>query len=180
MSRFLTRLVFLFAFLLPASHAQTFILAGPGEITTTGPISGSGDWPLQATGSDYLFVGYGSGWSLLSDFVFNVNNGTGSGTFSFSKGADSLSGTLTSSGGVIAAGAGFNISYTVTSGTGVFANLIGNGTSVARLLEDPNGPPPISFLESGIMNLQPIPEPETALMLVAGIALLAARRMKRD
>ncbi|WP_326532841.1 PEP-CTERM sorting domain-containing protein [Pseudorhodoferax sp.] len=179
MHRWISRLLLLAALWVPAAFAQTFIFTGAGALSETSPPDAMGDWGLQANGAAYSFEGYAGSWTLLANFVYNVNSNLGSGSFSFSQGADSLTGTLSSSGSVIAQGAGFDIVYTVTGGTGVFAGLTGGGNSVARLLGNPNDPPPVSFFEAGIMNLQAIPEPQTGLLLAAGLGFLAWRRLRR-
>ncbi|MBN8503572.1 MAG: PEP-CTERM sorting domain-containing protein [Burkholderiales bacterium] len=178
MRRWISKLVWLAAFLLPSAFAQTFVVVGSGTVTPQGPIDGGGNWPLQANGTDYTFQGFAGTWTLLSNFSFNVVSNVGTGTFSLTQGADGVSGTLYTEGTPIAAGAGFELEYTITSGTGMFAGLAGSGSSLVRLISDPNGPPPYSYLEAGIMSLQPIPEPQTALLLGAGLGLLAWRRLR--
>lgn len=160
------------------AQAQSFTFTGSGQVTPTGPPSGTGDLPLMVINSAYDFPGAGT-WLLQSSFVSNLITGLGAGTFSFSQGADSLAGTLTTAAASVAGGTGFELSYTVISGTGVYAGLTGSGSSLVRLLDDINGPPPFDYLEAGIMTL--VPEPASALMLLAGVLGVAgARRLQRD
>lgn len=161
-----------------AAQAQSFSFTGSGQVTPTGPPSGTGDLPLVVINTAYDLPGAGT-WLLQSSFVSNLVTGLGAGTFTFSLGADSLSGTLATAAAPVAGGTGFELSYTVTSGTGAYAGLTGSGTSLVRLLDDINGPPPFDYLEAGIMTL--VPEPASALLLLAGVLGVAgARRLQRE
>lgn len=160
-----------------AAQAQSFTFTGSGQVTPTGPPSGTGDLPLVVINTAYDFPGAGT-WLLQSSFVSNLVTGLGAGTFSFSQGADSLAGTLTTAAAPVAGGTGFELSYTVTSGAGAYAGLTGSGSSLVRLLDDINGPPPFDYLEAGIMTL--VPEPASALLLLAGVlGVVGARRLQR-
>lgn len=179
MRRWMSVLALVGSFAVSSAFAQSFTVQGGGTITPQGPVDGGGNWPLQANGAAYTFQGYAGFWTLLSNFSFNVNTNIGSGSFSLTQGADSVSGTLYTQGTPVAQNAGFKLEYQITNGTGIFNGLVGSGSSLVLLLSDPNGPPPFNYLEAGIMNLRPVPEPQTALMLVAGIAVLSLRRLSR-
>lgn len=102
---------------------------------------------------------------------------TGAVCFTFSRGVHSLSGTATMLAAPVAGGPGFEISYTITSGTGVFAGRSGSGSSLVRLRDDINGPPPYDDLEAGILTL--VPEPAGALPMLGGALGLAGWRRRR-
>jgi hypothetical protein len=178
MRHWFTKLICAAALVVPAAHAQVFSVTGFGSITETMPVDPmTGNWLLQANSNNYALSGIAGSWTLQSDFVFNVNTLFGSGVFSIAQGANSVTGTLSTQGANVALGSGFILDYTVTSGTGMFAGLVGGGNSFVRLTSNPNTLP-VSYIEAGIMSLQPIPEPETALLLAGGLALLALRRMR--
>lgn len=101
---------------------------------------------------------------------------TGAGSFAFSLGSDSLSGTLATVAAPEAGGPGFEISYLVTAGTGAYAGMTGSGNALVRLLGDPNLSP-TPYLEAGIMNL--VPEPSTSMLALAGLAALGALARRR-
>ncbi len=64
--------------------------------------------------------------------------------------------------------------FVVTSGTGIFAGYKGTGED--RVYTNFVAG---QYVESGMLNLVPVPEPATVLMFAAGLAGLAARRMRR-
>jgi hypothetical protein len=116
----------------------------------------------------------GGYYDLTSNFVFNLGSGTGSGTFVFAKGADSFSGTISTS----ASASGFLVDYTVLAGLGLFAGLSGSGSGVVTSLE-PLTSPTIRYFEDGSITL--VPEPATWLMWLGGGALLlGAARIRRQ
>jgi hypothetical protein len=156
------------------ASAMPTTYTGSGLVGPTAPPIGP-TAPFLATGI-YDFSGMGS-FSLLSNFDFNFVTGTGSGTFSFTQGGQSFSGSLTTTSAPVALGPGFEIAYTVTAGTGIYSGFTGGGNGLIRLLSDPAGPPPYSFIEAGIMNV--VPEPATYLMMLGGIAGLVALRLRR-
>jgi hypothetical protein len=79
----------------------------------------------------------------------------------------------------VAGGSGFELTYNITSGTGTYAGLTGSGSSLVRLLNDLNSPPPYNYLEAGVMSL--VPEPSSAWLLLGGAMGLAAwRRLQRE
>lgn len=155
------------------AQAQSFTFTGTGQVVPTGAPSPSGDLPLAVINTAYDLPGPGT-WSLSSAFVFNTVSGTGNGSFSFSQGADSLAGTLATTQTLVAGAPGFEISYTVNSGTGLYAGLTGFGSSLVQLLDPLTGPPPYDYLEAGILTL--VPEPGAALLLGCGLFGLAGWR----
>ncbi len=162
-----------------AAQAQTFSFTGSGAVVPTAPPSLAGDLPLTVTATAYDLPGPLT-WTLQSNFIFNILTGTGAGSFSFSDGvSSSLSGSLTTVAATVAGGSGFELTYTVTGGTGTYAGLTGSGSSLVRLLNDLNSPPPYDYLESGLISL--VPEPSSAWLLLGGALGLAAwRRLQRE
>jgi hypothetical protein len=162
-----------FAAVALSAHAQSFTFTGAGQVTPTGPPSGTGDLPLMVINSAYDLPGAGT-WQLQSSFFSNLNTGMGAGSFTFSQGADSLSGTLTSSAAVVAGTNGFELGYAVTGGTGAYSGRTGSGSGLVQLLDDISGPPPYDYIEAGILTL--VPEPMSALLMLGGVVALAGRR----
>jgi hypothetical protein len=162
-----------------AASAQTTQFTGSGQVTPTGAPDIMGNIPFTVLNTSYTFnSGLPGLWTLLSNFTFNLGTQTGTGTFSFVQGGNSLSGTLASAAMPVALGQGFAMSYTVTAGTGAYLGLSGAGNSYVRLT-GPDSQPPIPFIEAGIMSL--VPEPGTWGMMAAGllaVGLLARRRMR--
>ena len=156
-----------------SAQAQSFTFTGAGEVTPTGPPSGSGDLPLMVINSTYDLPGAGT-WQLQSSFISNLNTGLGAGSFTFSQGVDSLSGTLTSAAAVVGGANGFELEYTITGGSGAYSGRTGSGSSLVQLLDDISGPPPYDYLEAGILTM--VPEPMSALLMLGGIVALAGRR----
>jgi len=108
--------------------------------------------------------------------MFNFVSGTGAGTFEFSQGGNSFSGSIATSQAPVAAGPGFEVSYAITGGTGVYLGATGSGSGPIRLVSDPTGSPPYAFMEAGIMNVSVVPEPATGLLMLGGAAALFGRR----
>jgi hypothetical protein len=160
-----------------AAQAQVLDFRGVGFVQPTAPPDAFGNLPLavlpQSSAYDFGQGVLGGYYDLASSFVFNLGLGTGSGTFTFSKGADSFSGTISTS----ATATGFLIDYTVVSGMGLFAGLSGSGTGVVTAI-DPLTAPTVRYFEDGSITL--VPEPATWLMWLAGGALLlGAARIRR-
>jgi hypothetical protein len=147
---------------------------GQGLVGPVTPISPSGSAVFVAEG-DYLITGLGA-FDLVSSFVFNVVSGTGTGGFEFGQGSNSFSGTIATRQAPVAAGPGFEISYAITGGTGVFLGATGSGNGLIRLVSDPTGAPPFAFIEAGIMSVSVVPEPATGLLMLGGAAALFGRR----
>ncbi|MCU0923653.1 MAG: hypothetical protein MUF16_25570 [Burkholderiaceae bacterium] len=164
--------------LLGAAQAQVLDFRGVGFVQPTALPDLSGNVPLavlpQSSAYDFGEGMFGGYYDLTSNFVFNLGSGTGSGFFTFTKGADSFSGTIATS----ATATGFSIDYTVLSGLGLFAGLSGNGNGVVTAL-DPLTSPTVRYFENGSITL--VPEPATWLMWLAGGALLlGAARIQRQ
>lgn len=161
-----------------ATQAQVLDFRGVGFVQPTAPPDAFGNMPLavlpQSSAYDFGEGAFGGYYDLTSNFVFNLGSGTGSGSFTFTKGTDSFSGTIATS----ATATGFLIDYTVVSGLGAFAGLSGNGIGVVIAL-DPLTSPTVRYFEDGSITL--VPEPATWLMWLAGGALLlgAARRQRQ-
>lgn len=159
------------------AFADPVAYTGSGSVGPVTPVSPSGSAVFAATGS-YSFGVLGS-FDLLSSFVFNAVSGTGTGGFEFAQGGNSFSGTIATAAAPVALGPGFEISYTVTGGTGSFAGATGGGNGLIRIVSDITGAPPYSYIEAGIMNVTAIPEPATALLMLGGVAALLGRRLHK-
>jgi hypothetical protein len=160
------------------AQAQELEFRGVGFVQPTAALDALGNLPLavlpESSAYDFGEGALGGYYDLTSNFVFNLGMGTGNGTFIFTKGADSFSGTIATS----ATATGFLIDYTVISGTGLFAGLSGNGTGVVTAI-DPLTSPTVRYFEDGSITL--VPEPATWLMWLAGGALLlGAARIQRQ
>ena len=160
-----------------AAFANPVAYTGAGSVGPVTPVSPTGSAVFAATGS-YSFGILGS-FDLLSSFVFNAVSGTGTGGFEFAQGGNSFSGTIATAAAPVALGPGFEISYTVTGGTGSFAGATGGGNGLIRIVSDITGAPPYSYIEAGIMNVTAIPEPATALLMLGGVAALLGRRLHK-
>ena len=163
------------ALLCGSAWADPTTYTGAGTVGPVSPPTSSGSAVFLAEG-EYDFTGMGS-WSLLSSFIFNTVSGTGTGGFEFSQGANSFSGTIATNTAPVALGPGFEISYSITGGTGSYAGAFGGGNGLIRLLGDTTGAPPYAYIEAGIMNVSVIPEPASALLMLGGVAALLGRRM---
>jgi hypothetical protein len=156
-----------------AAWAVPTTYTGQGFVGPVTPPSSSGSAAFVAQGN-YLVAGVGS-FDLVSSFMFNFVSGTGAGAFEFSQGGNSFSGSIATSQAPVAAGPGFEISYAITGGTGVYLGATGSGSGLIRLLSDPTSSPPYAFIEAGIMNVSVVPEPATGLLMLGGAAALFGR-----
>jgi len=169
------------AFLLAAAQAGAVTIAFTGSGTVAGPaqvfpvLNGL---TLSSATSNYT-VGGQSGWHVDKLFNFNVVTLVGAGTFTFTNGGNSFSGTFTSSKADAAAPA--DLFYSVSGGTGTFAGLVGSGTASGITEGNAFGLPAalVTFSETGSFNLTPIPEPATVLLLAVGLAGTALRLRRR-
>jgi hypothetical protein len=170
------------AFLLAAAQAEAVAIAFSGSGTVAGGpqvvpvLSGL---TLSSATSNYTVNGGQSGWHVDKLFDFNVASLVGFGTFTLANGADSFSGTFTSS--KANAAAPTDLFYSVNSGTGTFAGWVGSGTSSGITEGNAFGLPAalVTFTETGSFNLTPIPEPATVLLLAVGLAGTALRLRRR-
>ena len=162
-----------------AAGAQTTTFTGSGAVVPTGEPTPPGVLSLYAAGT-YEFTGFGT-WSLIAGFLFDTTAGTGAGGFIFSQGADSFTGSLASTFAPVAVGPGFEMTYTITSGTGSVAGALGGASSVIRITSDLSVPPPFAYLEAGVISvtLPAVPEPGTALLMLSGAAALWARQRRQ-
>lgn len=169
------------AFLLAAAQAEAVAIAFSGSGTVAGGpqvvpvLSGL---TLSSATSNYTVNGQ-SGWHVDKLFDFNVASLVGFGTFTLANGADSFSGTFTSS--KANAAAPTDLFYSVVGGTGSFAGYVGSGSSTGITEGNAFGLPAalVTFTETGNLNLAPIPEPATVLLLAAGLAGTALRLRRR-
>lgn len=160
-----------------SAQAMSFVFSGGGNVSPVGPPDGDGDMPIAVFDTSCELPGPGT-WTLDSNFTFNIFTQTGAGAFTFRMGADSITGTLTTATAPVALGPGFTIDYTVTGGTGTYANMTGGGDSLVRLLGDIQFPP-TPYLDVGIMTLAPIPEPGTWATMVAGVLVAGSLAQRR-
>ena len=160
-----------------AAFADPVAYTGSGTVGPVTPVGPTGSAVFTASGT-YSFGSLGS-FELLSSFVFNAVSGTGTGGFEFAQGSSFFGGTITTTAAPVALGLGFEISYTVTGGSGSFAGATGGGNGLIRIVSDITGAPPYSYLEAGIMNVTAIPEPATALLMLGGVAALLGRRLQK-
>jgi hypothetical protein len=58
---------------------------------------------------------------------------------------------------------------------------VGTGISTGATVGNPFSLPagPVSFNESGVFNLSPVPEPASALLMALGLCMAAAGRLRR-
>jgi hypothetical protein len=148
---------------------------GSGTVSPIGPPDAGGNIPLLAISAGGYTLDGESGWSLSSPFSFNFATNSGSGTFSFSKFGDSLTGSLSTTGILVPevpAPVGFNLSYSILGGTGRFSGASGWGISVV-LLDPSSAEPPFAFTERGRFT---VPEPATWALLLPLLIGLAALR----
>jgi len=101
------------------------------------------------------------------------------GTFAFADtgaGGNNLHGSVSGSWVVLTPGqtTGLNI-FTVEGGSGIFSGTTGYGQSTTYGIGALGG-----YVESGIFNLTPVPEPATALLLGAGVLAFGAVRRRRN
>jgi MYXO-CTERM domain-containing protein len=169
-----------------ATFASPLVLpiAGTGEVTPgPGFDPNLPVWPLQVLpGASNVYTLAGQpGWSLTSDFTFSFITNTGTGSFQMRNAfGDSLFGSIATvldpTNGPFG---GFDITYTVTGGTGSFVGFVGSGLSEVVLLAPP-GNFPLPFSESGTIFQSAVSEPPAlALALLGLVGLVAARRRKR-
>jgi hypothetical protein len=173
------------ASVLPAAALQ-LVYGGTGSVLPGGLPDPDGNLPLRVPPrlTDYDF-GFARPWRLESHFVSNLGTGEGVGEFRFLSPFGTLGGALTARAAAVGDFGGFELSYAVEYGTGLWAGVFGTGSSVVMLL----GPPtsfPTPFTEEGVLQLDltpvgPVPEPATACLMLAGLAAaghraLAARR----
>ncbi len=116
-----------------SAWAAVISFSGTGQVSPTGPPDAGGNLPLMVfTPTTNYNLGAGGAWQLGSSFTSNLVMGVGFGGFTFTRGADSLSGSLAAAFGP---GPGqFALTYSVTGGTGIYAGFQGSGSSIVQLL----------------------------------------------
>jgi hypothetical protein len=166
---------------LPAAALQ-LVYGGTGSVLPGGLPDPDGNLPLRVPPrlTDYDF-GFARPWRLESHFVSNLVTGEGAGEFRFLSPFGALGGVLTARAAAVGEFGGFELSYTVESGTGLWAGVIGSGSSLVTLLGSPTSFP-TPFTEEGVLQLDlspvgPVPEPTTALLMLAGLAAVARRSL---
>lgn len=139
-------------------------------------------WPLQVLpgSTDYTLAGQ-PGWRLSSDFAFSFITNTGIGTFFLENGfGDSLFGgiatVLDPTNGPFG---GFDITYTVTGGTGNFVGFVGSGSSEV-VSQAPPGNFPLPFNESGTIFQSAVSEPPALALALLGLVGLVATRWRKQ
>ena len=160
-----------------AAFANPVAYTGSGTVGPVTPVSPTGSSVYVASGS-YSFGALGT-WELLSTFLFNPVSGTGTGSFEFSQEGSWLGGSISTVAAPVAQGPGFEVTYTIAGGAGLFAGATGAGNGLIRIVSDISGAPPYSYIEAGIMNVTAIPEPATALLMLGGVAALLGRRLHK-
>lgn len=150
--------------------------AGSGLVTPSGPPVG-GQLPLVVINTANVLDG-AAGWTLSSAFDYDLALLTGQGTFSFSMGADAISGAVSMVTVPVAGGGGFALTYTVLGGSGAYAGVTGSGSSLVRLLGDPQRPP-TPYIEAGIITSSRGPEANLLMLAGVGGVWLASRRAAR-
>lgn len=157
------------AWAVPTTYTGTGVVGAPSLPSPSGT-------SVFLVGGDYQLTGMGS-FDLVSSFVFNIVSGTGTGGFEFGQGSNSFSGSITTSQAPVAAGPGFEISYVVTGGTGVYLGATGSGNGLIRLVSETPDAQGFAYIEAGIMSVTVVPEPSTSLLMLGGAAALFARRL---
>lgn len=161
--------------------------AGPPMPVACGDPVGCLDLAVAGVADDWL--GFGSpipgSWDYTASFTQSLSTGEISGDFMFAGvgGAPDFWGTFT--GGFVPV-PGVTpppvmvmtpIAYTVTGGTGLFVGATGIGASTVYVnLTEP------SYVESGVFQITPVPEPATWGLFGAGLLAAGAwaRRQRRS
>jgi hypothetical protein len=148
----------------------------PGVLAGASVIGPCGANCFSVSGS-----GFFTGTDLFSQLDFTVNNGVGSGTWSFDNGTDLLSGTFSASFSQFTASAFTgSLSYVVTDTAGTFAGLTGGGTSTVSgtsfdgMFYD--------YSEQGSLTLNAVaavPEPSTYALMGLGLAFCGYQVRRR-
>ena len=139
-------------------------------------------WPLQVLPllTDYTLAG-NQGWTMSSDFAFSFITNTGSGTFALADafGNSLLGGIATVLDPSNGPFGGFDITYTVSGGTGSFAGFLGTGFSEVVLLAPPVSFP-LPFNESGTFFQNAVSEPPVLALALLGLTGLVATRRRKQ
>jgi hypothetical protein len=142
--------------------------------TLTPAVPGSGT--LAVPDDELTFGSWGPG-------VFApVSGGGGHFTYSFSGGANTLTGTnaLTFQAPTGPGHQTLTAVYTITGGTGLFAGASGIVNETDTAVANPNGTASLTMSGSGQVSAAAIPEPSTGWLLIAGLpAFATVRKMQR-
>lgn len=167
-----------------ASEPFTILYTGSGEVATRGIVCGpscrQGTWNGRADDWAGLSSPIPGHWDVFRFEELDLNTFTFTGYTTWTDtgpGGNNLEATFT--GGVEVQLDASHVrvynNFVITGGTGIFAGYKGTGQDrVYTNFVDGQ------YVESGMLNLVPIPEPGTALLFTAGaMALTAMRRRQR-
>jgi hypothetical protein len=154
---------------------------GAGNVSVFDPTVATGGWVGSLEQTAPPVVANPQSWVSVVLFSLNSAAQTLTGTFEFTNSADlsaTLFGNLTGSFGVsdiLNQGGQFSIDYTITGGTGAFANATGFGLSFVDF--DPRQTFN-NYMEAGLLNfsITAVPEPATWMLGALGLMFLAASR----
>lgn len=167
-----------------AAEPFTILFTGHGQRATQGPpcgpTCGQATWNGKADDWAGLASPIAGDWDVFRSEVHDLAASTFTGTTTWTDtgpGGNNLFATFT--GGWEPVGDGQHVrvynDFVITGGTGIFAGYKGTGED--RVYTNFVAG---QYVESGMLNLVPVPEPATALLFTAGaMALTVMRRRQR-